>query len=132
MRYILSVFFMIGLPHFVLSQPIPEPIPKAKFPVEIWAKLVNFEIYKDVYRYYSSFGSDVENFYEEIRKDLHKDLLRQFIKQYSFIDKYNDNKNLKNYYLILSILFQILGLTFLLLLFKELINIFKVKNIKWG
>jgi hypothetical protein len=90
----------------------------------------NFEIYKDVYRYYSSFGSDVENFYEEIRKDLHKDLLRQFIKQYSFIDKYNDNKNLKNYYLILSILFQILGLTFLLLLFKELINIFKVKNIK--
>lgn len=47
MRYILTVIFIIGLPHFVLSQPIPEPIPKAKFPVEIWAKLVNFEINKD-------------------------------------------------------------------------------------
>jgi hypothetical protein len=48
MRYILSFFFMIGLSHFVLSQPIePVPIPNAKFPVEIWAKLVSFEISKD-------------------------------------------------------------------------------------
>lgn len=48
MRYILTVIFIIGLPHFVLSQPIvPVPIPNAKFPVEIWAKLVNFEISKD-------------------------------------------------------------------------------------
>ena len=48
MRYILSVFFMIGLPHFVLSQPIePVPIPNAKFPVEIFVRFVNFEISDD-------------------------------------------------------------------------------------
>ena len=91
-------------------------------------KSENFKTYSEIYRYQADFGDLFEDFYEDVKKDLHGDLLRQFIKQYSFIETYNDNKNLKNYYLILSILFQILGLTFLLLLFKELITIFTVKR----
>lgn len=91
-------------------------------------KSENFKTYREIYRYHKSFGDSFEYFYKDVKKDLHEDLLRQFIKQYYFIEAYNNNKNLKNYYLILSILFQILGLTFLLLLFKELITIFTVKR----
>jgi len=91
-------------------------------------KKENFKTYSEIFGYHELFGEDLDDFYKDIKKDLHGDLLRQFIKQYYFIETYNDNKNLKNYYLILSILFQIFGLTFLLLLFKELITIFNVKR----
>jgi len=78
----------------------------------------------------SDFKEEVDDFYEMASENLHKDFLRQFLKQYSLIEKHSDTKNLKNYYLILSILFQILGLTFLLLLFKELIMIFNKRKVK--
>ena len=90
----------------------------------------NYEIYKKAYKHYSDFNEEVDDFYEMASENLHKDFLRQFLKQYSLIEKHSDTKNLKNYYLILSILFQILGLTFLLLLFKELIMIFNKRKVK--
>jgi len=90
----------------------------------------NYEIYKKAYKHYSDFKEEVDDFYEMASENLHKDFLRQFLKQYSLIEKHSDTKNLKNYYLILSILFQILGLTFLLLLFKELIMIFNKRKVK--
>lgn len=90
----------------------------------------NYEIYKKTYKHYLDFSEEVEDFYKQSNDYLHKDFLRQFLKQYSLIEKHSDTKNLKNYYLILSILFQILGLTFLLLLFKELIIIFNLRKVK--
>ena len=48
-------------------------------------------------------------------------------KSYEYLDKLNKNQNLKNFYILLSVLAQILSLFFLLLLFKTLLNFKKVK-----
>ena len=43
-------------------------------------------------------------------------------KSYEYLDKLNKNQNLKNFYILLSVLAQILSLFFLLVLFKTLLN----------
>ena len=48
-------------------------------------------------------------------------------KSYEYLDKLNKNQNLKNFFILLSVLAQILSLFFLLLLFKTLLNFKKVK-----
>ena len=48
-------------------------------------------------------------------------------KSYEYLDKLNKNQNLKNFYILLSVLAQILSLFYLLLLFKTLLNFKKVK-----
>jgi len=48
-------------------------------------------------------------------------------KSYEYLDKLNKNQNLKNFYILLSVLAQILSLFFLLVLFKTLLNFKKVK-----
>ena len=45
----------------------------------------------------------------------------ELIKQ-NYLDKLNKNQNLKNFYILLSVLAQILSLFFLLVLFKSLLN----------
>ena len=47
-------------------------------------------------------------------------------KSYENLDKLNKNQNLKNFYILLSVLAQILSLFFLLVLFKTLLNFKKV------
>jgi hypothetical protein len=47
-------------------------------------------------------------------------------KSYEYLDKLNKNQNLKNFYILLSVLAQILSLFFLLVLFKTLLNFKKV------
>lgn len=47
----------------------------------------------------------------------------KFIKYYYVVDEYADIKNLNNYFILFSISFQILGITFLLLLFKSLVGV---------
>jgi hypothetical protein len=47
-------------------------------------------------------------------------------KSYEYLDKLNKNQNLKNFYILLSVLSQILSLFFLLVLFKTLLNFKKV------
>jgi hypothetical protein len=44
-------------------------------------------------------------------------------KSYDYLDSLNQNQNLKNFYILLSVLAQILSLFFLLILFKTLINL---------
>ena len=48
-------------------------------------------------------------------------------KSYEYLDKLNKNQNLKNFYILLSVLAQILSLFFLIMLFKTLLNFKKVK-----
>ena len=48
-------------------------------------------------------------------------------KSFEYLDKLNKNQNLKNFYILLSVLAQILSLFFLLVLFKTLLNFKKVK-----
>ena len=43
-------------------------------------------------------------------------------KNYEYLDTLNKNQNLKNFYILLSVLAQILSLFFLLVLFKTLLN----------
>jgi hypothetical protein len=43
-------------------------------------------------------------------------------KNYEYLDILNKNQNLKNFYILLSVLAQILSLFFLLVLFKTLLN----------
>jgi len=43
-------------------------------------------------------------------------------KSFEYLDKLNKNQNLKNFYILLSVLAQILSLFFLLVLFKTLLN----------
>lgn len=44
-------------------------------------------------------------------------------KNYDYLDMLNKNQNLKNFYILLSVLAQILSLFFLLILFKTLLNL---------
>lgn len=44
-------------------------------------------------------------------------------KNYDYLDTLNKNQNLKNFYILLSVLAQILSLFFLLILFKTLLNL---------
>ena len=59
---------------------------------------------------------------QEIYSFLQENFTNKYVEYYNSLERYSSNQNTKNYYILFSIVSQILGLTFLLLLFRNLIN----------
>ena len=66
----------------------------------------------------SGAGDEIEYLQERLEFEYKKNYA-QYIE---FLNQYGEQKNINNFIIIISILFQIIGVTFLLLLFKVLIK----------
>jgi hypothetical protein len=66
--------------------------------------------------------TDSSNDIREIYSFLQENFTNKYVEYYDSLERYSSNQNTKNYYILFSIVSQILGLTFLLLLFRNLIN----------
>lgn len=81
----------------------------------------NYEIYNSLYdKIYNNFGIswDLEGIFIIIDKIY----IKSFIQYLNVSDVYADIKNKNNFFILLSIASQILGITFLLLLFRSLVS----------
>jgi valyl-tRNA synthetase len=66
--------------------------------------------------------TESSNDIQEIYSFLQENFTNKYVEYYDSLERYSSNQNTKNYYILFSIVSQILGLTFLLLLFRNLIN----------
>ena len=84
-------------------------------------QLINFPIYKNLYN--EVYDYNARNL---IFNSLSRGFKSEFYKSFStltiILEDYNDLLNLKNYFILVSILFQIVGLVFLIILFRVLIS----------
>ena len=74
---------------------------------KIYEKLETFESYEFHFDYYLDIAQDK--------------YVKNFSNFYNLIDDYAEQQNKINYYILLSIMSQILGILFILLLFKSII-----------
>ena len=81
----------------------------------------NYSIYEQVYRIISDFRTQAEEL-DTLYYYINEAYLTSFTKYYDLLDNYADEKNKTNYYILISILSQILGITFFLLLFREILK----------
>ena len=84
----------------------------------------NFEIYSKIWSSISALArrsSSANELYETSKEYYFKN----FYDFFNLIDEYSEKSNTINYFILLSIISQILGILFILILFKELINIRK-------
>ena len=83
-------------------------------------------VYNENYRIYSKIHKTINKFdYFSYLADwkikkLEKEYVKEFSKFYDFIDEYAKQQNKINYYILFSIISQILGILFILLLFKSI------------
>ena len=81
----------------------------------------NYEIYNSLYdKIYNNFGISWD--LERIFIIIDKIYIKTFIQYLNVSDVYADIKNKNNFFILLSIASQILGITFLLLLFRSLVS----------
>lgn len=87
-----------------------------------------FEKDTDRYKSYSKFYEKIGNLFDvsadlrEISIFLQENFSNKYVEYFDSLEKFSTDQNKTNYYILLSIASQILGLTFLLLLFRNLIN----------
>ena len=87
-----------------------------------------FEKDTDRYESYSKFYDKISSLFDvsgdlrEIYIFLQENFSSSYVEYFNSLEKFSSDQNKTNYYILLSIVSQILGLTFLLLLFRNLIN----------
>jgi hypothetical protein len=82
---------------------------------------VNWQIYSKIYKKISKL-SNIKWDLKYLLNLTKEEYVNQFSAFYEFLDTYASNMNKINYYILFSIICQILGILFILLLFKELIK----------
>ncbi len=82
---------------------------------------VNFEIYSTIYKKITEFRNLEYEFYRYLQKS-EGEYVEKFGSFLNFVDKYAQVQNKINYFILLSIISQIFGILFILLLFKSLIS----------
>jgi len=82
---------------------------------------INWKIYSSIYGKISDFKNLDYQFYNYLERSENK-YVKQFDDFLNFIDEYAEEQNKINYFIVLSIISQIFGILFLLLLFKSLIS----------
>ena len=89
-------------------------------------EIVTFDDYLDIranLREFLSYYTSSSIYLTQIN-DEYGNYFKYFAKKnYDYLDMLNKNQNLKNFYILLSVLAQILSLFFLLILFKTLLNL---------
>ena len=81
-------------------------------------KYIVYSSVQDKLKSLSAAGDEIEYLQEKLEFEYKKNYA-QYIE---FLNQYGEQKNINNFIIIISILFQIIGVTFLLLLFKVLIK----------
>jgi len=76
--------------------------------------------YTEIYNYIAKF-KDVGSDLEDLGLNLQKNFSNNYVDYFTSLEKFSSDQNNTNYYILLSIFSQILGLTFLLFLFRNLI-----------
>tara|TARA_B100001964_G_scaffold53327_1_gene60444 strand:- start:1426 stop:2274 length:849 start_codon:yes stop_codon:yes gene_type:complete len=82
---------------------------------------VNWKIYSKIHQKISKLSyvrGDLKNLLDLTKEEY----VNQFTNFYEFLDIYASNQNKINYYILFSIISQIMGILFILLLFKELLK----------
>ena len=82
---------------------------------------INWNIYSSIYGKISDFKSLDYQFYNYLERSENK-YVKQFGVFFNFVDEYAEQQNKINYFILLSIISQIFGILFILLLFKSLIS----------
>ena len=83
-------------------------------------QLSNFPIYKDFYNEIYDYNRQKNDFYY-LSQDFRGEFNKSFSTHTIMLEDYNNLQNIKNYLILTSILFQIIGLVFLMILFRVLI-----------
>ncbi len=81
----------------------------------------NYEIYSQLYNKISDFNA-YEATFDFYLNTAENNYVTNFSDFFNFVDKYAEQQNKINYYILLSIISQILGILFILLLFKSILN----------
>lgn len=81
----------------------------------------NWKIYTQIYKKIEDFKTLDYQFSKYLKRSENK-YVEQFAIFFNFIDEYAEEQNKINYFILLSIISQILGILFILLLFKSLIS----------
>ena len=83
-------------------------------------QLSNFPIYKDFYNEIYDYNRQKNAFYN-VSQGFRDEFNKSFSTHTIMLENYNNLQNIKNYLILTSILFQIIGLVFLMILFRVLI-----------
>ena len=83
-------------------------------------QLSNFPIYKDFYNEIYDYNRQKDAFYF-LSQGFRGEFNKSFSTHTIMLEDYNNLQNIKNYLILTSILFQIIGLVFLMILFRVLI-----------
>ena len=83
-------------------------------------QLSNFPIYKDFYNEIYDYNRQKNDFYY-LSQGFRGEFNKSFSTHTIMLEDYNNLQNIKNYLILTSILFQIIGLVFLMILFRVLI-----------
>ena len=81
----------------------------------------NYEIYSQLKNKISDFNA-YEATFDFYLNTAENKYVTNFSDFFNFVDKYAEQQNKINYYILLSIISQILGILFILLLFKSILN----------
>ena len=80
----------------------------------------NYEIYSEIYEKISKLREHRYS-YDYLLSNAENKYVTKFSNFFNFVDTYAEQQNKINYYILLSIISQILGILFILLLFKNII-----------
>lgn len=80
-----------------------------------------YKLYSEIYKYISELTSFAEDL-GDLGLSLQENFSNNYVDYYNSLDEFSSDQNNTNYFILFSIFSQILGLTFLLLLFRYLIN----------
>ena len=81
---------------------------------------VNFPIYENLYHDLLEYNR-LKNKFASLSNDFKEEFSRSYSKYYILLGEFAEQKNKKNYLILISILFQIIGLVALIILFRVLI-----------
>ena len=80
-----------------------------------------YKFYSEIYNYISNLTTFAEDL-GDLGLSLQENFSNEYVDYYNSLDQFSSDQNNTNYFILFSIFSQILGLTFLLLLFRNLIN----------
>jgi hypothetical protein len=81
----------------------------------------NYDIYTSLYKSVVSFGELRGSLSQLSRKKIQPHYIKLFSSYFDDLDRYSSALSIKNYYILYSILSQILGITFFLMLFRSIL-----------
>ena len=96
----------------------PYPLDDAKEQTQV--DVANYEHYSQIYKKIDKF-KDLSFYVSYFLEDYEEIYIQQFSSFFSFLDTYTEQNNKINYYILLSIVSQILGILFILILFKSIL-----------